>query len=432
MLDRKVALKTLGSYPKSVVFEAGLLSIEHIKAHNFGQAGATPFGSYTYRIQKYPGDVDLQERYTFGTSISDVVPEVAKRLGEIVAKIEATPDHFYSEMKIGEDRRFDLELGLCSEGDWVVDPTLLPALRKLKPLFPADKYRELMSILDPGTAKVVLGWQEYDRVYNLIRDMFVLRWTATEVMSGKKQLPGNRVIGIEEAVNMKAHVKLDIIAILDGKFVEVTNFMLLGYQIPGTDKIQPINADYDFTDEDAIRYHLRTQLKEEIERLILSTTFFSPFKAIKRIFALARNYKNMGVIQIFSTVVSSNLSLLYQLKSELDAILIVLLGGDSIPVARINQSIDYMKNRIANVLELSDRKLDDFNTQIDRILEAKKIAEKAKLIESFKAAIMDVVNTASLEFLTKVGFNPPARDSGYLPDQLTYYYGPVYKQQIKD
>ncbi len=54
----KVALKNLDSYTSSVKKQAEILSIEKIKAHDFGKKGATPFGSYTYKIQKRSDSIE--------------------------------------------------------------------------------------------------------------------------------------------------------------------------------------------------------------------------------------------------------------------------------------------------------------------------------------------------------------------------------------
>src|ERR1700678_3498507 len=62
---------------------------------------ATPFGSATYQMQKYPGDLDLHEVFEQNTSIEKIVRKFEKIIKQIAKDIKKLRVHYFSEFKAG-------------------------------------------------------------------------------------------------------------------------------------------------------------------------------------------------------------------------------------------------------------------------------------------------------------------------------------------
>src|SRR5579872_5351282 len=110
-IRRFIQSKPSSSYPKKILDEIKLLSFSRDKT-------ATPFGSFIYRIQKYPGDLDLVQEFTDCCNVDDVVTKFSKELQNIVKKINKKRLHYFSEVKAGIDERYDIDIGKMIDGNY--------------------------------------------------------------------------------------------------------------------------------------------------------------------------------------------------------------------------------------------------------------------------------------------------------------------------
>ena len=77
-IDRYLGTVPIKAYPKQI--------LENIKLISFSGLGnelAKPFGSFSYRFQKYPGDIDLIQEFknTSVEQVIDVFSSVLKKNG---------------------------------------------------------------------------------------------------------------------------------------------------------------------------------------------------------------------------------------------------------------------------------------------------------------------------------------------------------------
>lgn len=126
--NKIVALKPASSYTKEAMKDIKLLS--------FNKDGlATPFGSYSYRIQKYPGDIDLLENFDGCCSKKEILDRLEKEIKLVVKRINSNRVHYISEFKMGLDERFKVNIGKLSEG--IYTPNKNEINRKKKELYDA-------------------------------------------------------------------------------------------------------------------------------------------------------------------------------------------------------------------------------------------------------------------------------------------------------
>lgn len=403
--------RPLSSYSQEVLDNIHLISINQDKSE--------PFGSAVYRIQKYPGDVDVYEIYESNKSIKQLAKDFVSSLKKIVKDIKKNKLHYYSEVKAGIDERYDIDIGKLENNIFYINPDLhsIVEIYYFRKLITKEEYNIIINILNKNTK---LDSTDYEIIYNIFRKYRVLRWSSDEIIKGIKKLPNNKKISLNDALLDKTFVKIDMIAVINNKFVEVTNFFILVKKNNVTGNFETINLDYDFINYDDRMAQQDTGLRKEIEKLYFSNTYYSPFKMLKRIYALARSRGDIYTLNKVIPFVSSNASLLYQIKSELDAIMIVLERSISKPIKTINYSLDNLKNRIASVIEIPNNELIEINELINLSIKTNKLPQKINILKELKNILIQVINALTINYLNKIGFNPPPLE--YLPNKESYNY----------
>lgn len=377
--------------------------IRNVKLMSFSEDHATPFGSYIYKIQKYPSDIDLVEIFEECCTIKQVAEKFTKKLQKIVKNIVRLRLHYLTEAKIGEDDRYDLPIGYLDRGIYYIDQQTKENLLDIvanyvnEGLMSHDDFLVVNEIVE----KDYNTTSDYDILYNLLRDYRVIRWTNEEILRGKKELPGGIKLTLPKALSMKGHVKLDMITDINGKLTEITNFLFLIKE--GLDNKKYIINLAEKYDEELLLKRAETELPKEIERLLYSPYYYNPFKAIKRLWALARHYKDYSMINKLKSFISGNISLLYQLKSEIGNILLVMKKLKSLPIATINKQIQDIKSRLTYVLEIGDEEgiLDNMlniATNADR-------QAKFQILNNVEKILIRYINYFTVEFMNSNNLN---------------------------
>jgi len=405
-INRFIETKPLTSYPKEILNEIKLLSFSRDKT-------ATPFGSYIYRIQKYPGDLDLVEEFTECCSLNDVVTKFSKALQNVVRQINKKKTHYFSEVKAGLDKRYEIDIGEMIDGNYFPNIYLSQISQNMykKKLLSKEENDIIQYILSKVEKKGSLDANEFDTITYIFRERKILRWTDEEILKGIKKLPGNKSITLKKALEEQTHIKIDMIVDLNGRLVEITNFFQLGY-IDKNDKLHLVNIDL------KENHNIPVQLPIEIEKLYFSNMFYSPFKMIKRMYSLARHNKDNNLLYKIIPFVSSNTSLLYQMKSEIDTIILILEKMKSYPKKLIEKQLDNMKARISNVLEIPQEGLIQINNFIDDINNTNGKYDKIEYLKKLKKLLVAYINMQTINYLNKVGLNPPPYK--YLPPKHIY------------
>lgn len=394
--------KPLDSFPKSILDNIKMLSIKKTQP-------AELFGSVTYRIQKYPGDVDLIENFVGCCSIKEVAETFTKKIQKIVKNIQNAKTHYYSEMKAGFDYRYNINIGTFTNGIYTLDPNFLKNIKKLykENLLTDDDMLYINKIVEKSRVKNLNG-NDYDVIFDILRSHRVLRWTADEILKGKKKLKNGLVKKLENAVADQTAVKIDMITNINGRFTEVTNFYVLGYEDEG--ELHYINLD-PYKD-------IPISLRKEIEKLYYSNTFYSPFKMVKRMYSLSRSTKEYDMVIPIIPILSSNVSLLYQIKSELDAIIMIKKLYKNPSPTFIKNQLEDIKYRASTVIELPPEDLNLINGTIDMIQSTNNDFHKKRLLDELKELLVKIISSMTISFLEDAGLNPPPRD--ILPETLSY------------
>jgi hypothetical protein len=400
-ISRYLETKPLESYPAELLKDMKMVSF-------FKDELATPFGSYIYRMQKYPGDVDLLEKFEDCCTADQVVRKFIKSLHRVVTDILKSKQHYFSEFKTGIDHRYDIDIGECNNGYYLMDPHLGVISMELfnRGLFDKDEIDKLMFIVDND----IHNGDAYDIVYNIYRNRRILRWTANEILRGYKMI-GKMKKTLYDSLFDETHVKIDMLAYINNRYIEITNF--IGLQV-----LKPDGESYYINVNLDENHDIQKYLPIEIEKLYFSNYYYSPFKMAKRIFSLSRNKNDVPTLEKIIPLVTSDISLLYQVKSEIDVLILIFERVKVPPIKTILRELDYMKGRITTILPMNEK----FQLFIYDLIDSMKKAsndERLVILEKLNMNIKPYINYLTIKYLDRVGLNPPP---SYLlpPDHYTY------------
>lgn len=410
-----VQTKDARDIPNSVIKDIRLVSLPGDEV--------APFGSYINRIADYFGDIDVIQLFTGCCTIDEVGKKSAKAIQTMVKAIGKEKSHYFSEFKAGFDCCYHFDVGKLVEGEYRISSILKDRTEKLHQLgmLTDVEYKIVMKVV----RKKFKTGDDYDAVFNLYRDRFLLRWTEKEVLQGYKMLQTGKYT-LERAVLDKTAVKIDMITVNSGgKFIEVTNFMALG--LKKKSKFVPINIDLkNLTPED---------LPIVIEELYYSNFHYKPFKIVKRAFAylkFARGQLEKGVnltkyslakinleyvdklLVSYAEILKSTVNILYTINSELDAMKLVLERVNNPPKKRIQQRLNQLKEPISNVLEIDKKDLNGIMSMVDGVIKNTTADTIDVLMKTFK----EIINFWTMTYFNQLGLNPPPQ--AILPEVLTY------------
>lgn len=402
-------VKPLSSYPQNLLQTIKMISFDPNK-------NAEPFGSYIYRLQRYSADIDLFEEYIDHSKPNELVHKFAKKLQHMITNIKKSKMHWFSEFKAGLDLRYDVDIGELFKGEWLNKPNIIGISSRLMSDGLINK-NELDKISYTMRDRMLSAADKYDIIFNIFRNRRIIRWTEDEVIHGKKVILG-KLFKLHDCLFDHTFIKIDIIAYIGHKFVEVTNFIGLV-------------SEYDFPNKNYININMGKNnaptiaLPLEIERLYFSNYYYSPFKACKRIYSLSRQVNDKKMLKKIIPIITGDISSLYMLKSQIDVItrLLSIIPIDDLPVHLIMESIDNIKDKLSYVLFLSDKGIIESYDIIDNIILNQNVISIDYFIKrlNFLSNKWFVsVNYETIKQMKRYGINPPPKT--ILPNPMHYKY----------
>lgn len=189
-----------------------------------------------------------------------------------------------------------------------------------------------------------------------------LRWTMDDLKKGY-----NKGVSFQKALMMESTIKLDVVADLDGRFLEITTVYDFGnnyVEISDNEFINNLIADY----------------KEQMRNK-------NYFKALKRQFLIMKVKKEkQKLIKLFIDYFNQPVGLLYRLKSDLETTLLVM---NKFPIADVKNNLDYIKEQISS-FEITNYLID---------IKKRTKTEIKKIIEKQLAAVQNELNRDVLNFI---------------------------------
>ena len=334
------------------------------------------YGSYVYRGQYYPGDIDIQEVITVSPKNKNkIFTETQKMLVKMVKDVDDYPNIFFSEVKAGYDLRYSI---VILSKDFMQKITKLYN-NKLLTSDEFSKWKKLYYKYINSNRKDIEAFAELEEDIRLKR---VIRWDKKEILQGYKFLPGNYKLTLLDALKIPSQIKIDIFVWIYGRFIEMTNFFYLVSYDKQQKKIEMINYD-----RDNYALALVSQIIKYQSKL-----FYNPFKMAKRMWGLSRELKLSKIFNKLMPLFQGRTARMNQMVGEMKTIIDMYQKYDKIPYDKITKQLMGFKFRMSflyNIKGFNENKLlDMFNSMIEKVDNKKYIIDKLTfIIDDFTKSI---------------------------------------------
>jgi len=348
-------------------------------------------GSFQYKAHEYPSDIDLYEPVHGCCNFDISTKKIAKKIQGMVKKLQAKRFTYIGDFKAGIDNRYFINIGSYD-----------PEKNKLKGY---DQYKIVERIADIYKQRLLTKTEaldliqltydnpnayQYQKLRDAVRKRYILRWTTDELLQGSKDLILGEKITLEEAISQGTIVKIDVWALIDDRFMEITNWFLLVANIEGQDIYLSEKPDM-----------YQKSLKREI-LLFKNPLFKKHMKLAKRMWLYAISEKDSYTIGKLYPLFSSPIAKMNQIQSELEILIGMLKQLKSPPYYLINKQVAMFKTRIGTVpdIYLKDTLSSKIFKYLDNTLSANK--DNTQMIENLENALLiiqDIVDRDVKKYL---------------------------------
>ncbi len=312
------------------------------------QASPSPVGTYKYAIIKYPGDIDMTEKILSPLPLQDFLKNMVFRLKTIIESIVLSENIFFIEFKAGEDHRFQFDAKSASDKQII---NKINEWHSMGLISVRDQHEILKMFNEYHSSRDLKQKQMIkDDILQQIREFKMLRWTAGEVLSGKKKLRGETDISMSlyEALNMQVVTKLDSLIWYNNRYIELTNFFYFELIDPRTNKVTTISQPY-ANHIEALTADIKKYLGCE------DNTTFDLLKALKRVFikdaTIYRRYPRVEIIDEMNelaTIINDTPGALSQIKADFGALSSLIKVIPNFNMKNVSIMLNSIMKRINN------------------------------------------------------------------------------------
>jgi hypothetical protein len=260
-------------------------------------------GSMSLRSQKYAGDYDGYEKVSMKGSIPSVLTALRKRFQKVIEAVKKLPTAVIADIKAGIVAKWRvIPRSVVVRNDEVIGYNARASRKKVDELLKAGvitdtESKEAHQLLKdkPTPCEFLLAKQSIK--------FHILRWTPCDVLANHKKMRDGKSITLEEAFHTDGITKLDVVGQVKGRYTE---FSVI-YEFQANGKVlnpEPID--------------ITTSLAESLTGYVCEGNFF---KALKRLFALAKYHDDKPLISELTDVLNSGLGKLYIAISDIDTML---------------------------------------------------------------------------------------------------------------
>ncbi len=340
-------------------------------------------GSMSLRSQQYAGDYDGYEIVEKKGKVSNVLSELRQKFQSNIKALRALPNVFIGDIKAGVIE------------DWRVIPQ---SARIHNDKIEGYNATSLRKKVDTLLSQKIITEQEAKEAHSLIKDkptqcefllakqsikFQVLRWTVSEVLSNQKRLRDGRMITLEEAFHTNGITKLDVMALVQQN--RFTDFSVI-YEFHCNGKVlnpEPIQ--------------IKSSLEESLIAYLCEGNYF---KALKRLFALAKYHNHLPMVSHLTPILNSDLGRLYLIVGDIDTLLQMMELHKKVPYSIIRYEIDQFIARLSNIYTLDGylRKDDKIIGEIKTILRLPDHQIQSKL-ERLREELNAILQKASKPYI---------------------------------
>lgn len=282
-------------------------------------------GSSSVRSQLYAGDYDAVEK----VHVKSVTEAVAE-LREVVKRLRSL-GIFIGDIKCGEAMEWNIfrptariENGEIKDFNITESKGLTDRLLREHIISPAE-HKIAHNLLDKSTTE--FGFLDAKKQIRF----HILRWKPIDILNGALDYRG-AVFPLESAIASGGMLKVDAVANINNQFTEFS--VIYEVYEKGKRITAPIPSLVGSIEDDIVYYEKS-----------------NPFKAVKRMFSLARYYHEHRLLEKLVPLLNGDLGRLYQMVGDLKT-LEGLLDRPHAPVTQIREQIDEIRSRYGNLYQI--------------------------------------------------------------------------------
>lgn len=312
-------------------------------------------GSFSYK-NFYASDVDLLEQIQksdreklinfFSNNILKIVNKMVLMSNQIFLEVKMGLNHFY----------YSIDIGYCDDNVYYMNkdlPQIVTTLFREKLINDEDN-----SVLIEIFQKDNFTQLDYEIVYYIFRNKYILRWNYNDLKKGYKILINEHnhayKYRIEDAIVEKSNINIEGIFIDSNyQYVECSNFFVLEYNDRNGNKKLLNLPEKILIDKDA---YFSENLKQAIYKSLYSKfKDYNPLKGAKRMFSYAKYFEIIPLMKKVYYITNSPYGLLYNINSQFKTIL-KAIPSNKFDINVATHQLDNIQWNIQNIA------LKDFDT----------------------------------------------------------------------
>ena len=210
-----------------------------------------------------------------------------------------------------------------------------------------------------------------------------VRWNKTNIKTGSQIVDGKRIT-LEECLLMPSTIKMDIVALIDGDFVEFSDNYYLS-----------VNGVKNYDDEEVSKNVLLKELEKSAKEYFHEPNYF---KYLKRVFSI-KTMKNQSTTKLVDFF-NSQVGLLNKSKTDLETLILVLENKfRKVKLEDVCNNIQIIKQNIGGISEVKFKST--LYKDLDKICSYKNQTSIIKNLKKVINYIQKKVNETTLHFIKK-------------------------------
>jgi len=224
-----------------------------------------------------------------------------------------------------------------------------------------------------------------------------LHWTFEQIMNEQ-----NGELSLTNACSMKDVIKLDIIGPYNERFLEMSTFFIL------KSINEYINVYSNYFD------NFKKSLLVDIE----SYKDIKPFKAIKRVWSLAKLIKDDNTLKMLSKLIKSNIALIAQINADVETLVLLIEHNSNFDIKFVLRELDGFRERLSPIIDISidNEKINLFIDYIKLLFVFRDINKviNNNVIEGltkFHDYLLNIINKETFDYLNSINYKFPTSNN---------------------
>lgn len=221
-----------------------------------------------------------------------------------------------------------------------------------------------------------------------------LHWSIEQIMNER-----HGELTLYDACFIKEIIKLDIIGPYDERYLEMSTFFIL----KSVNEYINVESDYFET------------FKKSLLTDISHYQKLKPFKALKRVWSLARITDDTNTLTLLKDIIKSNIALIEQVNSSIKIIILLIEHESKYDTNFILNELDVFREKLSTIIDI-DLDYEKINLMIDNIkllfkfMQDKKFNESNVLVENLTRLsnyLLKIVNKETTDYLESIKYKFP-------------------------